>query len=52
MSYLEACEYIKSRNLWNEFLEWFIEWFENGMENEELLLEHTTILYADSLTEV
>ena len=52
MSFNEACEYIKSRNLWDLFLEWFAGWFEGGMDNEEIILESTTLMYAESLKEM
>ena len=52
MSFNEACEYIKSRNLWDLFLEWFAGWFEGGMDNEEIILESTALMYAESLKEM
>lgn len=53
MTFDDACEYIKSRNLWDEFLSWFSEWFEVGLvENEKWILAHTTILYADGLMDL
>ena len=52
MSYIEACEYIKSQNLWDEFLSWFAQWFEFEMDNEEIILESTTLMYAESLKEM
>lgn len=52
MTFNKACELIKSSGLWDTFLTWFAEWFVDEMDNEELILEHTAILYADSLSEL
>ena len=49
MDFNEACEFIKSQGKWDMFLTWFAEWFENNMENEELILETTVMVYAESL---
>lgn len=52
MSYIEACEYIKSKGMWDIFLNQFVEWFVDKMDNEEIILESTTLMYAESLSEM
>ena len=48
----KARELIKERGMWEEFIDWFAEWFDNSTENGKSIIETAVLLYAEGLEEI